>query len=236
MAIVNSLSTLISNMDAQPRILSSGYVAGGSDTIGVATVTSAATDNIGSTYRYGFIPSGVRIEFIELFNEATTAGVWSLGLALNDQQNLNLGTYGGGVSAPPVATWNALTAYVPGNVVLLNGVVYYCTTGNTGSQPPSGNWTTGGPQNAPAGSATFIPNCQLVLGSAISTAAANATAKDVYSPSIGAVGFKAANLNLRVWELLGFTNDPQYEFHLVLTSTTAPTAAGGITLQWGWIR
>jgi hypothetical protein len=238
MAVVNTLSTNISNMDASPRILTSGYIAGGSDTISVGTVQAQSTDSIGSTYRYGFLPSGVRIEDILLQNDATTAGVWNLGVALNDQQSLNLGAISGSTSGPAalVATWSSTVAYVPGNVVLLAGVVYYCTTGNTNSQPPSGNWTTGGPQIAPAGSASFIPNCGQILGSGISTAAANPTWKPIYSPSIGAVGFKAANVTLRIWELLGFQNDPQYEFHVVLTSTTAPTAQGNISLQWEWVR
>jgi hypothetical protein len=235
MAIVNTLSTLISNYDAQPRILSSGYLAGANDTVVVATVNAVSTDSIGSTYRYGFIPSGVRVQDIQMMNTASTAGVWNLGIALNDQQNLNLGIYGGGVSAPPVATWNATTAYVPGNVVLLAGVVYYCTAGNTNSQPPSGNWTTGGPQNAPAASVP-IPNAGQIFGTGISTAAAKSIWTSVYFPSIGAVGGSAANVGLRVWELLGMTNDPFYEFHLVLTSTTAPTANAAISIQYSWVR
>jgi hypothetical protein len=41
---------------------------------------------------------------------------------------------------------------------------------------------------------------------------------------------------LRVWELLGLLQDPNYEFHLVLTATTAPTSVGSISLQWSWVR
>lgn len=230
MAIVNTKGTLISNYDAVPRILSSGYQAGANDTVGVSTVAAASTDNIASTYRFGFLPSGVRIEDIQLMNDATTAGIWKLGVLCNTQQALNLG--GPGFS---VQTWNSAQAYVPGNVVLFNGVVYYCTAGNTNSQPPSGNWTTGNAQVAAAG-AVPIPNADQILATGVSTAAANPNWKSVYSPSIGAVGFAAANVGLRVWELLGMVQDPEYMFHLVATATTAPTANGNISLQYSWCR
>lgn len=230
MAVVNTLGTLVSNYNAVPRILSSGYLAGANDTNFVATVAAASTDSIGSTYRFGFLPSGVRVIDIQMQNDATTAGVWQMGVLCNTQQALNLG--GPGYS---VQTWNSAVAYVPGNVVLFNGVVYYCTTGNTNSQPPSGNWTTGSTQVAAAGSVP-IPNAQLVLGAAVSTAAAKTIWTSVYSPTVGAVAQSAANVNLRVWELLGMVQDPEYMFHLVLTATTAPTANGNISLQMTWAR
>jgi hypothetical protein len=186
MGVVNSKSTLVSNFDAQPRVLSNGYQAGGNDTIGIATVAAAATDSIGSTYRFGFIPSGVRIQDIQLVTDATTAGVWQLGVYCNTQQ--------GGV------------------------------------------FTTGGvPATAQAG-AVPVANANLIFGTGISTAAAQTTMKSVYTPTILTAAYTAANNILRVWELLGLSVDPFYEFHLVLTSTTAPTAAGNITLQWSWVR
>lgn len=227
MALVTRLSTVVSNYEAQPRILTSGYLSGANDTIGVASVTTTATDSIGSIYRFGFIPSGVRMEDILLQNDATTAGVWQMGVYLNDNQSLNCGL--------SLATWNSTTAYVPGNVVQLAGVVYYCTTGNTNSQPPSGNWTTGLSTVTPASSIPNVNGMQ-IFGSAISTAAAHTVWTESYSPSIGAVGVAATNVNLRVWELLGFSQDPFYEFHLALTATTAPTAVGTISLQWSWVR
>jgi len=227
MAVVTRQGTLITNYNAQPRILSSGYQAGANDTVSVGTVVTVATDSIASVYKYGYLPSGVRIQDIQLLNDATTAGVWKLGLYTNDQQGLNLGL--------SLATWNSTTAYVPGNVVQFAGVVYYCTTGNTNSQPPSGNWTTGAAINAPP-SAIAIPNNDQILAQAASTAAANTVWKSIYTPQIGAVATAAANANLRIWELMGFAQDPFYEFELALTATTAPTAVGGITLQWTWVR
>lgn len=227
MALVTRLSTIVSNYEAQPRILTSGYLAGANDTICVGSVTTVATDSIGSIYRFGFIPSGVRIEDILMQNDATTAGVWQMGVYLNDNQGLNSALY--------LNTWNSTTAYVPGNVVQYLGVIYYCTTGNTNSVPPSGNWTTGLAVNTPASSIPNVNGMQ-IFGSSISTAAAKTIWTPVYSPSIGAVGVAAANVNLRIWELLGFAQDPFYEFHIALTATTAPTAVGTISLQWEWVR
>lgn len=86
MAVVNTLGSLISNYDAVPRILSSGYEAGANDTVCVGVVAAVSTDSIGSTYRLGFIPSGVRVQDIQLMNDATTAGVWQVGVYGNDQQ------------------------------------------------------------------------------------------------------------------------------------------------------
>lgn len=227
MAIVNTKSAIVSNFDAQPRVLTSGYISGGSDTIGCGIVATTATDNIGSVYRIAFLPSGVRVQDIQMKNDATTAGVYQMGVLCNTQQALNTGLY--------LNTWNAVTAYVPGNVVQYLGVVYYCTAGNTNSVPPSGNWTTGNAIVAQPG-AIPVPNAQLVLAAAPSSAAAKTIWTSIYTPTIGAVAYTAANENLRVWELLGFQQDPEYLFHLALTATTAPTAAGSIALQYSWVR
>lgn len=186
MGVVNTLSTVIANYDAQPRILTSGFLAGASDTIGSSSVAAVSTDSIGSTYRFGFIPSGVRIEDIQLVNDATTAGVWQLGVYCNDQQT--------------------------------------CTTVTAGVK------TTAAPGAVP------VTNANLIFGTGISTAAAKTTWTSVYAPTILAASITASNTGLRVWELLGLDADPFYEFHLVMTATTAPTANGKIALQWGWLR
>lgn len=94
MTVVNTLSTVVSNYNAQPRILTSGYIAGANDTVSVGSVATVATDSIGSTYRFGFISSGVRIEDIQVMNDATTAGVWQLGVYNNTQQSCQSNTGG----------------------------------------------------------------------------------------------------------------------------------------------
>lgn len=186
MAVVNTKSTLVSNYDAQPRVLSSGYVAGANDTIGIATAAAGATDSIASTYRFGFIPSGVRIQDIQIVNDATTAGVWQLGVYCNTQQG--------------------------------------------------GTFVTAGVPAVAAPGAVPVANANLIFGAGISTAAAQTTLKSIFTPTILNAAYTASNNNLRVWELLGLSADPFYEFHMVLTSTTAPTAGGNITLQWSWVR
>jgi hypothetical protein len=72
---VNVKSTSVTNYEANPRVLTSGYIAGGGDTIGCAVVTSGASDSNTSTYRFGFIPSGVRVSELQLINTvANTSG------------------------------------------------------------------------------------------------------------------------------------------------------------------
>ena len=235
MALVTRNSVLVSNYDAQPRVLSSGYLAGANDTVAVSTVTTVATDSIGSIYKFGFIPSGIRVEDIQLQNDATTAGVWNLGVYTNDIAGLNLQ----GVSGPSPGSiynqWNVATTYVTGNVVIYNGVVYTASAGSTGSTPPSGNWTTGGAANVPPATLVTASSVQS-LGTAISTASANTTWKSIYTPQVTTITQTAAYVGLRLWELLGMAQDPYYEFILAMTATTAPTAVGAISLQWTWVR
>ena len=232
MALVTRQSTAVSNYAASPRILTSGYLVGANDTIATNAVGAVSTDSIGSIYQFGFLPSGVRIEDILLQNDATTAGVWQIGIYLNNNQGLNVAAPSGPLGT--IQVWSSLVAYVPGNVVQYNGVIYYCTTGNTNSAPPSGNWTTGLSTNLPP-SVIPIPNAQQILASSVSTATANTTWKPVYTPSQGLVT-GAINTQLRIWELAGFTQDPFYEFLICMTATTAPTANGNIALQWEWVR
>jgi len=40
-----------------------------------------------------------------------------------------------------IATWSSSTAYVVGDYVVSNSLVYKCTTNNTNSVPPSANWS-----------------------------------------------------------------------------------------------
>jgi hypothetical protein len=74
MAVVNVKSPLISNYDAQPRILSSGYLAGANDIVQCGVIACGATDSAASVYRVGWLPSGARIEDIQIQNDANTGG------------------------------------------------------------------------------------------------------------------------------------------------------------------
>lgn len=86
MAVVNIKSTLVSNYDAQPRVLSNSLEAGGGveETVGIVAV--GATDTAASVYRVGFISSGVRISDVEIMNDSLTTGTsYKFGVALNTQ-------------------------------------------------------------------------------------------------------------------------------------------------------
>ena len=74
MAVVNVKSVTVQNYEAQPRILTSGYQAGANDIVANGIVACGATDSAGSVYRIGFIPSGARLEDIQIQNDANTAG------------------------------------------------------------------------------------------------------------------------------------------------------------------
>jgi len=46
------------------------------------------------------------------------------------------------VGDPLITDWSAVTAYIIGDVVISNGIMYRCGTAHTNSLPPSANWTT----------------------------------------------------------------------------------------------
>ena len=74
MAVVNVKSALVTGMDATPRALGSGYVAGANDITTTAVVACGATDSAASVYRVGFLPSGVLLSDLSIINDANTAG------------------------------------------------------------------------------------------------------------------------------------------------------------------
>lgn len=74
MAVVNGLSTQLTNTYALPPVLSSPHIAAGIDTSLVDVCAVAATDSAGSIYRYFRIPSNARIEDIQVMNDALTSG------------------------------------------------------------------------------------------------------------------------------------------------------------------
>jgi hypothetical protein len=55
-------------------------------------------------------------------------------------------------------------------------------------------------------------------------------------PSIQAGGGAVANATKRVWELCGFTTDPDAVYEVVVTAVTAGSAGGNLALQVNWTR
>ncbi len=70
MAVVNVKSTIVSNYDAQPRVLTNGYISGAPDTTGCGIVPLGATDSATSVYRIAFLPSGVLLSDLAIMNDA----------------------------------------------------------------------------------------------------------------------------------------------------------------------
>lgn len=64
--IVNNLkSTLISNRDATPKVLTDSNISGGEVRSSQGFVTTALADNAGSTYRLCQVPSNARVEAVK---------------------------------------------------------------------------------------------------------------------------------------------------------------------------
>lgn len=81
MAVVNTKSTIVSNADATPVVLTSPRIAGGYVAAEVATVEVAAGDDDGSVFRLFRLPSNAKVLSIRILNDAITSGTsYDLGL------------------------------------------------------------------------------------------------------------------------------------------------------------
>ena len=74
-----------------------------------------------------------------------------------------------------------------------------------------------------------------IFGTGIALGAANTVDSDVLTPAILNGTQNAAATQLRVWELLGFTQDPIWTFDLTLTCTAAPSAGGNVAVKYTWV-
>lgn len=82
MATANTKSTGISNADAtQPCIEGKPWIQGAPVKTAIGTVEVAAADDNASVYRFVRVPSGARIQRVELMSDAITGGTsYSAGL------------------------------------------------------------------------------------------------------------------------------------------------------------
>lgn len=80
MAVVNLKSTVISNRDATPKVLTDGLVAAGESSGCEGFVTCGTADSIASTYRLCQVPSNARVDSVRISNAALTSGVVSVGV------------------------------------------------------------------------------------------------------------------------------------------------------------
>ena len=75
MTTYNILSTMISNRDAVPKVLTDSYVAGGHVLASEGYVqTHGAADAAGTTYRMFSIPSNARVEGMKFSNDVLATG------------------------------------------------------------------------------------------------------------------------------------------------------------------
>lgn len=81
MTAANSLSVVVSNADAKPRIPNQSWQSGAEDQTLAATVECLSTDADGSTYRMFRVPSGARIVSLKWAFDAMS-GFTSAGLGV----------------------------------------------------------------------------------------------------------------------------------------------------------
>lgn len=85
MAVVNIKSSLITNADATPVVLSNPYTAFGGDVTETSSVTVGATDSATSTYRVCLLPSSAMLTDLRIMNETsmTTGTSYKFGVLFN---------------------------------------------------------------------------------------------------------------------------------------------------------
>lgn len=81
-----------------------------------------------------------------------------------------------------------------------------------------------------------VANSDQIFASGVSMASARTTMTGILSPSILNAGGLAANFNLRIWELLGFTADPFKLYHLIMTAVTAGSAGGNVAVRYSYAK
>lgn len=74
MAVVNTKTNLVTNLDATPAVMNPLYLIGGVLREQVGTVEIAAADEDTSVYRLGRVHSSWRVSQLTLFNDAITSG------------------------------------------------------------------------------------------------------------------------------------------------------------------
>lgn len=80
MAVVNTKSSVITNLDATPVVKCKPSLAGGELHELVGTVAVANGDSIGSTLRFGRIKSSARVSTIKLYCTAVTSAAMDVGI------------------------------------------------------------------------------------------------------------------------------------------------------------
>ena len=81
MATVSVSSTVITNRDASPRVLSNARISKGAMQIACGTLESSSADDIGSKYKFCSIPSNARVAQVLLSCDSSgTTGAIDIGI------------------------------------------------------------------------------------------------------------------------------------------------------------
>lgn len=80
MAVVNLKSTLITNRDATPKVLTDPYVSGAELRESEGYVAVGSADSIASVYRLCKVPSNARVTTLLLQNTAVTSAAANIGV------------------------------------------------------------------------------------------------------------------------------------------------------------
>ncbi len=113
MAVANTKSTEIANLDAKPPVAGDRLLSGGRVRKKLATVEVAAADDDGSVYRLFRVGSGWHIHSIRLFNDAITGGTaFDVGLyAIDDGAAVDDDAYASAVNLTSAGTTGTEVAF-----------------------------------------------------------------------------------------------------------------------------
>jgi|SRR5215472_1329956 len=88
----------------------------------------------------------------------------------------------------------------------------------------------------PSGGGVVVTSSDQIFFSAVTMASARNVWTNLLFPSIQAGGGLVANTTKRIWELCGFSTDPDAVYEIAVTAVTAGTAGGNLALQVNWAR
>ena len=79
-----------------------------------------------------------------------------------------------------------------------------------------------------------IANADVIFGSGVSFVSARPGYIDLLAPTVAGGSADPANVEKRIWELLGLTADPFVEYDLTITAVTPATVGGNIGVKAQW--
>lgn len=75
MAVVNLKSTMLTNRDATPKVLTDAFISGGTVNQQFGWVLTGAADSAASTYKMVSVPSSARLAALSMINQTVGSGV-----------------------------------------------------------------------------------------------------------------------------------------------------------------